>query len=512
MNQRIRELMERATGYWKQLEVHQRRNLVIAGVFFVLTVALLSWFAFRPNYVAVYSNLEPGTAGEIVAKLDEMKIPNRIQGTSVLVPEEHADKARVQLAMNNLPNSGHIDFGIFNEQSIVGMTENEFAVKYQNALQGSIANTIRSIKGIQDARVHIVMPERRLFIQQDMQDAKASVFLNLAPGASLSQEQVQGIQQLVAGSVKGLKTENITIVDQNGVRLAEDSKLPNGQLNGAVATKELEVRKMIQQDFEKRIRNALEKMFGFGNVEVLVNPEVSFDKVNSQAEIYTPVEGNGSNGIKRSEQTTTKSSENTPVQGGAPGTPNPANNPQAQPNLKAAGGQASNSEESSRTTNWEVNKEIVQRVGQAFEIKKMSVSVLVNGQINNQQKQDITNLVATAIGYKNDGSNNTDITVMGTVFQVPPNPFTRQWYENPWVIGGIAAGLLLLGGGVLMIARRRREDEDAQVVDVKPVPVTALEISQEETSQQRMKKQLEKMVKQKPEDFVNLLRTWLAEE
>ncbi|MFC4768782.1 flagellar basal-body MS-ring/collar protein FliF [Effusibacillus consociatus] len=502
MNQRIRELIERVSGNWKQLQAHQRRNLMIAGGFFVLTVVLLSWFAFRPNYVAVYSNLEAGAAGEIVAKLDEMKIPNKIQGTTVLVPEEHADKARVQLAMNNLPKSGYIDFGIFNEKNIVGMTEREIDIKYLTALQGTVANTIRSIKGVEDAKVHIVMQEQKLFVKEALQDAKASVLLNLAPGAKLSQEQVAGIQQLVAGSVKGLKPENITIVDQNGVRLLEEGQQPG---TGNVASKEIEVRKMIQQDYEKRIRNTLEKMFGYGNVEVLVNPEVSFDKVQKKEEVYTSPVKDSDRGLVRSDQKTSETFENAPSTGGAAG--NNTNNPNSQ--TKSATGNTSSGEKKAQTTNYELNKAIIETVGQAFEIKKMSVSVMVNGQLNNQQKQDITNLVATAIGYQNTGGNNADITVMGTTFQVSPNPFQQSWYENPLVLGGIAAGLLLLGGGAFAVARRRKTSGEEDFI---PVPVAALQSMPEETSQQKIKKQLEKMVNQKPDDFVNLLRTWLAEE
>lgn len=510
MNQRIREITERISGYWKQLQAHQRRNLLIAGGVFVLTVALLGWFAFRPNYVAVYSNLEAGAAGEIVAKLDEMKIPNKIQGTTVLVPEEYADRARVQLAMNNLPKSGNIDFGIFNDKSIGGMTEKEFDVKYLTALQGSIANTVRSIKGVEDAKVHIVMPDQKLFVRENLQDAKASVFVKMAPGAKLEQEQVVGIQRLVAGSVKGLKPENITIVDQNGVQLLDDSQVAGSKGLGPAAAKELEVRRLIQQDYEKKIRNALEKIYGYGNVEVIVNPEVSFDQVQRTDEQYSaPIQGSDQ-GLVRSEQRTSETFENAAPGGGAAG--NAANNVNAQ--VKTASGSTSNGEKRSQTTNYELNKAIIQTVGQAFKINSVSVSVLVNGDINNQQKQDITNLVFNAIKNPADPADaaNARVTVMGGKFQTPPNPFeSAAWYKNPWVIGGIAAGLLLLGGGAYVIARRRKGEEEREE-EIQPAPVVTLEPIPEDTSQQQIKKQLEKMINQKPEEFTNLLRTWLAED
>jgi flagellar M-ring protein FliF len=506
VNQRIRELLERLSGYWQQLQAHQRRNLVIAGSVFVLTVVLLSWFAFRPHYVAVYSNLEPGTAGEIVAKLDEMKIPNRIEGTSVLVPEEQADKARVQLAMNNLPKSGNIDFGIFNQNSMIGMTEREIDIKYLMALEGSISNTIRSIKGVENAQVHIVMPEQKLFVTKDLQDAKASVLLKLSTGSKLSPEQVLGIQQLVAGSVKGLKAENITIVDQNGVRLLDENLAAGNQAPDALASKEMEVRKMIQQDFEKKIRNTLEKMFGYGNVEVIVNPKVSFDKVQRTDKQYAPPISGSDSGMVISEQKSSKTYENGTAAGGAAG--NNTNNPNSQ--TKSQSGNTSSGEEQSSTKNYVLNESVIQTNGQAYKIESMSVSVLVNKQdIDNKMKQDITNLVATAIGNKNDGTSNADITVMGTAFQAQQILPQNSWYENPLVLGGIAAGLLLVGGGAYAIARRRKE---ADTETVGTVPAAAIQNIPEETSQQRIKKQLEKMINQKPDDFVNILRTWLAEE
>lgn len=508
MNQQIRELLERLSGYWKQLEARQRRNVIIAGVFFVLSVSLLSWFAFRPNYVVVYSNLEAGTAGEIVTKLDEMKVPYKLQGNTILVPEQQADNARVQLAMNNLPKTGKIDFGIFNQSSIVGMTDKEFDVKYMTALQGSIANTVRSIKGIDDADVHIVMPEQKMFVEQSLQDAKASVFLKLAPGAQLSQQQVLGIQQLVAGSVKSLKPENITIIDQNGNRLLEDSPGPDGQ-NNLVAVKNMEIRKTIESDYQKKVRNALEKMVGFGNVEVIVNADVSFDKVKSTETNYMPLQGSD-RGVVRSQSDSKESTQNAPATGGAAG--NGTNNVNAQ--TKAATGNTSSSDKSSKTTNYEIDQKVTETVGQPYKINKVSVSVLVNGENNAQQARDIQNWVTTAVGSVNGSTANPvppDVAVMFKPFTQPVDRFSTAWYQNPWLIGGIAAGLLLVGGGAYAIARRRRKAEEAEALIPAPaVPVAA--IPEEENSQQKLKKQLEKLIDKKPEEFVNLLRTWLAEE
>ena len=126
MNQQIKQLFEKLVGYWKSFDGKQRRNLLFVGIFFVLTVALLSWFALRPNYVVLLANQTPASLGEVSTKLDELKIPYQVSSDSISVPEADVNDARMKLAMAGLPQSGASGYGVF-DNSAFGMTENTAA-------------------------------------------------------------------------------------------------------------------------------------------------------------------------------------------------------------------------------------------------------------------------------------------------------------------------------------------------------------------------------------------------
>jgi flagellar M-ring protein FliF len=508
VNQQIKAFLEKLSGRWHQLESRQKRNLALASLFFLLSVGILSWYALRPNYVVVFKDLDDSTSGEVSTKLDELKIPYQLSGNTIKVPEEYADKARVQLAMNGLPKSGNISYNdLFNNGNLGGLTENEFNVKYLAALQGSIANTIKSIDGVKNAQVLLVMPEKKLFVEQSTQDAKASVMLELQPGTSFTPKQVSGIQQLVSHSVPGLKAENVTVVDQKGIRMDGVEDSADGDGLGAEANRQLQIRHQVEDDMAKRLRNALERMVGVGNVDVVVNADISFDQTKTDETTYSsPIQGSD-RGIVVSEQKTQESTEGASGNGGVVSTDQ---------NLSQSKGQSQNtssSDKRSQTTNYEVNKKQTETIGQPFKVNRYAVSVLVNGQPNTQTETAIKNYVATVTAGPSDNGKNPNVSVAWSTYQ-PPNPFQQQaFYQNPWFIGGAAVGVLLLGGGAYALARRRKEQPSAApVLDLTVQETPEMPKMEIETEHQKMKKQIEKMAQQRPEEFVQLLRTWLADE
>ncbi|TCP58817.1 flagellar M-ring protein FliF [Tumebacillus sp. BK434] len=507
MNQQFKQLFEKLLGYWKQLEKRQRRNLILVGVFFILTVSLLSWFAFRPNYVVVFANQTPASLGELSQKLDELKIPNQVGSDSISVPEQYQHEATMKLAMEGLPQTGTLGYSVFDKTDL-GMTAKEFDVRYQQAIEGNIANAIRTIKGVQDAKVSVVQAEEKLFVAQEQQNAKASVLLALAPGMQLTNEQVTGIQQLVSHSVKGLVPQNVTIVDQNGTRLVDDAGealAANG--SSSQLTKQQQIQIQVEQEATKKIRNALERIVGLNNAAVVVHADVDFNKRSwTDKKLTPPIEGATTGGVISQRESSEETQGTTG--GGAAGQQQNNNNQQQLVN----GGQGTqSSSKKDDTTNFEWNTYVENGATSEYRVQQYTVSVLLNKEsMTPQEREDITNFVSTAIGRKNDGTANDVITVTGKSFVAPANPFeTEAFYQQPWFLGAMAAALVLLGGGAYALTRRRKQTD----VPVLEAPVTKeIAVAMEESESQKMKKQLEKLANQKPEEFVNLLRTWLVEE
>ena len=131
-----------------------------------------------------------------------------------MVPKEQVDTLKVELAAEGIPNSGSIDYSFFSQNAGFGMTDNEFNVLKLDAMQTELADLMKRIDGVQDAKVMINLPEEQIFLNDDDQQASASIVLNTKPGFTFDQKQIKSLYHLVSKSVPNLPTENIVIMNQ----------------------------------------------------------------------------------------------------------------------------------------------------------------------------------------------------------------------------------------------------------------------------------------------------------
>ncbi|HLF22347.1 MAG TPA: flagellar basal-body MS-ring/collar protein FliF, partial [Burkholderiales bacterium] len=220
----MNELFNNITVAWARLGRAQRSILaVVAAALVVLTVVLVLWAA-RTDYQVLFSDLDGRDAAAIVEELKRMKVPYQVAdgGTKILVDERTVHETRLRLMAHGVPLSGGVGFEIFDNKD-VGMTEYTQKINYQRALQGELARTVMAINQVKQARVHLVVAENTLFKRQKVKP-KASVSLVLKAGAPLSNEQILGIQRLVAASVSGLEPGAVMVLDQAGVTLSAASE------------------------------------------------------------------------------------------------------------------------------------------------------------------------------------------------------------------------------------------------------------------------------------------------
>jgi type III secretion protein J len=85
----------------------------------------------------------------------------------------------------------------------------EERARFLCALSQEISNTLSSIDGVVTARVHLVLPERHVLLDQP-KAAAASVFIKHRPERDLP-GQVPQIKALVVNSVEGLAYDNVTV-------------------------------------------------------------------------------------------------------------------------------------------------------------------------------------------------------------------------------------------------------------------------------------------------------------
>jgi len=371
----------------------------------------------------LFANLAQDDASSIVSWLKEHKIPYEIQGGggSVYVPSDQVYETRLELAGSGLPQGGGVGFEIFDKQSL-GITDFVQKVNYLRAMQGELSRTIVSLSPVAAARVHLALPQKRLFKSQQ-QPATASVVVKLVNGARLQESQVRGIVNLVAGSVEGVEPEYVTVVNAAGKVL---SKRPEEGLDGPMTPGMLEYQRAVERQMEKRAQDMLDRALGTDNSLVKVTAVLDFSQVSKIEELYDP-----KSAVPRSEQTQEQKEIGAGGVGGVPG---------VQSNLgggTASGGSSSpSSSNSAETTNYEISKVVNRTVAPVGTVKHLSVSVLVSDVMaeasdggekkleprSEQELRTIEKMVQSALGIDSGRGDQINVVSM---------PFANEFYTQP---------------------------------------------------------------------------------
>jgi flagellar basal-body M-ring protein/flagellar hook-basal body protein (fliF) len=282
---------------FNNLPIGKRLGILVALAAGVAALVSVTLWTQQPDMQVLFANLAPEDAGAIVEKLKEAKVPYELgaSGASILVPSAQVHDLRLQMAGQGLPHGGGVGFEIF-DRSTLGMSEFVQKLNYRRALQGELARTIAQMPDVARARVHLAVPERRLF-SADHDRPRASVVLSLRGSNALSRGQIQGIVHLVASSVEGLQPREVTVVDGNGRLLSEGNNGGDGptRLTGS----QLDYQRTLEKDIETRIQTMLERIVGNNKAVVRVSSVLDLRQVEMTEERYDP---NGQ--VARSEQRT----------------------------------------------------------------------------------------------------------------------------------------------------------------------------------------------------------------
>lgn len=313
----------------------------------------------------LYGDLDLRDSASVVQALDRARIQHRLGngGAAVMVAADDVARARLLLAGQGLPAGGSVGYEIFDRQDGLTTTGFQQTMNQLRALEGELARTIRSLSGVRNARVHLVLPRREPF-QRERQEAQASVVLTMAGAGRLDREQVQAVLHLVSAAVPGLSPRNVSIVDSRGELLARSGQAVGGM---GLALNAEEVRRAQEARLARGVEEMLERIVGPGRVRVEVAAEMDFDRITENRESFDPDQQ-----VARSVQSNTENSRsreantNTSV----------ANNlPNAEPSSAQAGNEESRTEE---TTNYEIGRTVRQLVREAPSIRRLSVAVLVD--------------------------------------------------------------------------------------------------------------------------------------
>jgi flagellar M-ring protein FliF len=329
-------------------------------------IALIYWVN-RPDYQVLFANLDTADAARITQKLNEKKVLYQLKegGSAILVPNDMVYQLRLELAGDGIPRGQNVGFEIFNEIPF-GTTEFVQKLKYKQALQGELARTIMGFDSVAQARVHLVTGGESLFVEPE-KPATASVVVRLHPGRALDRRQLQGIINLVARAVEGLKPDNVTVVDMAGGLLSKGSEEDHASV---LSRTQFEHRQKLEKTLENRIQTMLEPIVGMNRVVARVSAEVDFEQVNIVEEKYDP-----NSVVVRSEQRQKESS------GGGKSLPSGSPDMQSQviQGQGATGSSTKSFEKENATVNYEINKTNKQISNSVGDVKRLSAAVIIDG-------------------------------------------------------------------------------------------------------------------------------------
>lgn len=517
---------------WAKFSLNQKVLFAGAALLIGVAIAVLSTGG-TGTYEILYSGLDSKSASEIVAKLDEYKIPYQLQenGTTILVPSEEKSKTRLRLAGENLPRS-ESGFELF-QQTNFGETESDKKVKYQMALQGELARTIQGLDKVKAAKVNLAIPEPSLFTDKQEQ-AKASLVVNTKSGHTLNAKEVQAIVNLVANSVNGLSRENVVIVDQNGTLLSDN--LPG---EGSGSTEQLQRQMALKKEFEKEkqlaIQSMLDKALGQDNAVVRVNAELNFNTKSEKSEKFH----NDEDGPHvRSESTVKESGTETPPATGTPGTDSNV------PAYSGSGGSgSSSSDKSSKQTTYEISKTETDTQFARGDVKYdyLTVSIIVNnkaikdvnlGATDEEKAAKIRSMVAAACGLvenrpneKLQIKNSISVSFMDFVQVAEPEASTKTEWLDKILKSPLVPGLLILVALIIIavaamgrskraarLAQEQKAFEATVEDELRIEDIFDMTLTPEEREKQKIKQEIDKLVDSDPENAAQVLKTWLLED
>lgn len=390
-----------------------------------VTLVLVGFFGFvmlrmsQPAMSVLFTDLSTTDVNAILKELDTrgVKYELRGDGQTVLVAKADVPRLRLDLAGKGIPTGGGVGYEIFDKGDAFSSTSFVQNINHLRALEGELSRTIRSIGRVQAARVHLVIPERRLF-ERDRELPRASIVLKLA--GELDPAQVRAVRHLVASAVDSLKPERVSIVDERGRLLADGAQGEQGLVGLGLDERQSAIEKRVKTQVEEIVASIV----GQGRARVQVAATLDNNRVESRSEIFDP-----ESRVVRSSQNRTEASA-TSEQNGAVTVGNEL--PGAQQNQPQPGAR-DNSNKNEEVVNYEISRTTRTEVVEGGRVQKLSVAVLVDGTYSRgpsgelgyqprsqEELERIGQLVRTAVGF--DQARGDKVEIVNLRFADAPQP------------------------------------------------------------------------------------------
>ncbi len=432
-----KNILQSVLNVFNKISLQQKILIGLTAGIAIVLISVLMIFLNEPDYSPLYGNLSQEDAASVIDYLSAQKIPYQIndEGKTIEVPKEKVYETRLSLAAKGIPSSGMIGYEIF-DKNTMGMSEFLQKLNYKRALEGELSRTIMGEDGIEGVRVHIVIPERSIFKDEEKYPT-ASVVLKLKNNYRITKNNVAAIVNLVSSSVEGLTPGNITLIDTRGRILSNNN---TDEPLAYSSSKQYEVKQSVENYLAGKAQQILDNILGYGNAMVQVNADLDFSQVDRTMTLFDP----------ESQVAVSEQSIKTENNG---------------KNLGDSTSQVSQN----NTTNYEINKTIQRVVEGSGNIKRLSVAAVINEipkEVKNGDKTDIVyeprppeqikkleQIVRNAVGI--DDKRNDQFSIVNISFETRPLDDTEApssgFIDNMDDYTNIILILLSIGGAIFVL-------------------------------------------------------------
>jgi flagellar M-ring protein FliF len=506
MSEFFKQLIGQLSAIWRKLTLQQKVITTAVVAFAALGLITLLFISKTPStdsgMKVAYRNIEMEEAGEITQKLQESGFKYKLDdnGSTILVDGKKLYEVRMVLAREGLPKRKGVGYELFDVTNF-SMTDFTQKLNARRALEGELRRTIEDLEEVEAARIHIVIPEPSIFLE-NQKDPKASVVIKVRSGRKLSKEQVRGISHLVSSSIDGLEPDGISIVDFEGRLLST----PYGDDPTALAcSRNMELQQNVEKYLERKAEEMLLGVLGPGKATVQMAIDLDFDLVEKSLEKFDP-----ESRVIRSEERTDENIKNAPD---------------------------GDRQKEHSTTNYEIDKTIEKIVQETGNIKRQTVSVAIDGRYKKSGKSSkdqweyeprtaeemvkLEDLVKKAIGYSL--ARGDEVAISNVQFD---NEFLRREQEDMtsnrnwerYMIMAKYAIILIIAILLIFflryIAKTVADAMNPPVPEIQslvPADESTVEVPEHVRKSNEILEKVELMTREEPLNISSIIKTWLSD-
>ena len=569
MNKWFTKVFQRISALWGKWSVVQK--IIFFSIIVVALGGLLFLFNFSstPDMVSLFSSGidDPELLSRITLRLDEENVEHSVTPDNRILVKDRGTSQRMValLAREDLIPSGTSPWDLFKMDRWT-VTDFEREVNLRRAITQNLKQHIEALDDVDGAQITLVLPETELF-EADQDPVTASVIVTPRPGSDIltSRKKIEGIEKLVHFAIQGLEDENIVITDHRGNVLNDFEGFEDFD-RLELTRRQISQKNTLEGKYKKEMLEELKSIFGEDRVRILkVDIDLDMGEKKVETDEFFPMtlipdnprtpfdETSVVPNVIRSENAIDEEFKGSGFNPEGP----PGQEGQTPPAYKDLDGLVGEYSNQSKTTNYEINERRIVEEKSPWEIKRITVGVVIDGiwkqvytdkgvlattteggilreytPVEDLELAKAKNLIEHAIGYNQNRGDS--VTVQHLTFDRTAQFFKEdQDYRKQQqtrqiilysLIAILAIGLILMVIRLISreMERRRRLQEEELARQHQAMREAALRkaedesvdvsISVEERARLEMQENAKNMAREHPSDVAQLIRTWLVEE